>query len=149
MTNSVPVSLKDSIWCLNTAFRIKGDELTPETTLLYLKTSVSWFSSFINPKNLKQSQPFFASISFFQKAFSISAINATLLALNLNKISRIDGAKGGPTWRQSSSDVPFLQFLHDASNTTLTFVVQNRPALLPFVEGSELYRLAPDLLRFE
>ena len=113
--------------------------MTPKTTRVNLNSCVIGvlLNGSSTYRNRRKSR-YFGVIAMFKKAFSISATIAIGCTRKRSKISKINGVRDGPAYKQSFKLGPVL--FADTSYTTLTLVV-----FLPLLCGanSEHFRLSP------
>ena len=90
------------------AFKRKGLEVAPNTTLANLFSTILGSAEFTSPTHRKRRTSLSSSFTtVMRKTFSMLATTAIGWTLNPRRMSRMSGVKGGPVWRESIDPGPF------------------------------------------
>ena len=90
------------------AFKRKGLEVTPNKTRANLYSTILGSAEFTSSTHRKRRTSLSSFLTaIMRKAFSMSATNAIGWTLNLTRMSRMSGVRGGPVCRQSFNAGPF------------------------------------------
>ena len=93
---------------MRVALKRKGLEVAPNTTRANLYSTILCSAEFTSSTHRKRRTSLSSLLkAIMRKAFSMSATKAIGWTLNLMRMSRMSGVRGGPVWRQSFNAGPF------------------------------------------